>query len=605
MEESVRAIGVHEAAVLGAGSQPPWQERLAPPLVWATWLFMTAAALLYIHHYGRNLPTWDDWSMVPAWTGSQPLTLSWLWSQHNEHRIPLTRLIMLGLLKVSGGDLRSGMILNALLLSALALAFMITVGRLRGRPHLADALFPVLILHPGHHNTILWFFTVTNVVLVALFAYLLLSIAKHPRAHETLPLAPFGACLLALPLCGGGGVVAAFLLALWLLGVAVVQLQSPGAKRFQRGLFALSLSLSAFFLTCLYFYGWMPAHAQTKRVVEEVVVAARFLAGSLGNSTVQYWPEAGFLATALAVSVVYTLTKVFVKERSERQRTAGLALCFMTVLVQACAVGRLRGNDAGFESRHLVFSMFFILCLVVTWVLYHPQRRTVLLQTALLIFVCTTAVRDYTLAKFHGRGLRNAWNCFSADAQAGMPSLLLAAKCPLTPRHQQLVEGLELLRHSGYCGMGEPVAQELAEVPADLQFVSAHDMDWSGMAGTAGTGDPYVVFRSKMPRHVKAVQLEIVLPETSENPTPFQFFWQRWGATSFSEDRSFWKSLVPMSEPQAVLVYIDEEIDHFRIDPGIKGCRFELRSAKFVVVQPDHRAHVAGGQGPAAGPRFR
>ena len=55
------------------------------------------ARSLFIAHYASNVPSWDDWDMVPTLTRNQPITWEWLWSQHNEHRVPLPRLMFLGL----------------------------------------------------------------------------------------------------------------------------------------------------------------------------------------------------------------------------------------------------------------------------------------------------------------------------------------------------------------------------------------------------------------------------------------------------------------------------------------------------------------------------
>ena len=44
------------------------------------WLAMLTAALTLVSIYGSNVPSWDDWDMVPTVTGHQPVTLEWLWA---------------------------------------------------------------------------------------------------------------------------------------------------------------------------------------------------------------------------------------------------------------------------------------------------------------------------------------------------------------------------------------------------------------------------------------------------------------------------------------------------------------------------------------------
>src|SRR5438105_8162010 len=68
---------------------------------------MSLAILGFVYLYGANVPYLDDWDIVPALTGNQAVTLRWLWSQHNEHRLPLPRLLLLGLYHLFGFDFRA------------------------------------------------------------------------------------------------------------------------------------------------------------------------------------------------------------------------------------------------------------------------------------------------------------------------------------------------------------------------------------------------------------------------------------------------------------------------------------------------------------------
>ena len=44
--------------------------------VWAVWARMLVAALVFVRTYGSNVPSWDEWDMVPTLTGEQPVTLA-------------------------------------------------------------------------------------------------------------------------------------------------------------------------------------------------------------------------------------------------------------------------------------------------------------------------------------------------------------------------------------------------------------------------------------------------------------------------------------------------------------------------------------------------
>ena len=69
---------------------------------------MFVALLALVARFGSNVPSWDEWDLVPALTGNQPVSAEWLWSQHNEHRVPLPRLVLLGLDAVGRPDFRRG-----------------------------------------------------------------------------------------------------------------------------------------------------------------------------------------------------------------------------------------------------------------------------------------------------------------------------------------------------------------------------------------------------------------------------------------------------------------------------------------------------------------
>jgi hypothetical protein len=147
--------------------------------------------------FGRNLLLVDEWEMVvPFLTGIRPLTFENLWAVHNDHRIVLTRLIELSLVRLSGGDFRVGMYVNVAVCAAIAAALIRAARRLRGRPAYQDALFPLLLLQLGHHQTFLRGDTIGNVLATAFACALLLIIlqgraaAAPRRLGRGLPAAP-------------------------------------------------------------------------------------------------------------------------------------------------------------------------------------------------------------------------------------------------------------------------------------------------------------------------------------------------------------------------------------------------------------------------------
>jgi hypothetical protein len=120
--------------------------------------------------------------MVPVMTEHEPISARWLWSQHNEHRIPLPKLLLLGLYQISQNDFRAAMYVNALALSGLTAALIIGAKQLRGSTSYNDAYFPLALLHWGHSGNLLSGFQIQLVVSVVLAVTLLLIMVRRRTA---------------------------------------------------------------------------------------------------------------------------------------------------------------------------------------------------------------------------------------------------------------------------------------------------------------------------------------------------------------------------------------------------------------------------------------
>jgi hypothetical protein len=93
-----------------------FKNHAAKLFVWSIIVVMAAIDLYYLLEAGRNIPINEDWTLVAPVTGHEPNFFQWLWSQNDEHRVPLPRFIFYLLLKITK-DFRSGMALNILTLT--------------------------------------------------------------------------------------------------------------------------------------------------------------------------------------------------------------------------------------------------------------------------------------------------------------------------------------------------------------------------------------------------------------------------------------------------------------------------------------------------------
>lgn len=112
-----------------SGGRRVWMRMLLPVIMF---LLAWSPALItagMMHRYAVNIPVWDDLERAELLGRYHDGTLDWnyLLSAHIEHRIFLTRLIMLANSKWFGGDLRNEVAVNflAMLISAAGLAALV------------------------------------------------------------------------------------------------------------------------------------------------------------------------------------------------------------------------------------------------------------------------------------------------------------------------------------------------------------------------------------------------------------------------------------------------------------------------------------------------
>src|SRR5262249_35884078 len=237
-----------------------WLSQYGPRVfVFAIWLLMTFLAARHIVRYGRNVPMGDDFALVPYWTGNKPVTITYLWEQHNEHRVPFYKIMLLSLGWLTKADVRAGMWLNFGLLSGMALFTSLQVGRIRGSTFCTDAIFPLLLLHLGHSRTLTFAGMLHPVGCTVLNLAILFLIWSVPRdgitARRALALALAVACLTGW---GANSLPVVPVLGIWLAYAGWHQRR----LRPSSGVILLTGALAAWALCGLYLLGWhrIPGH---------------------------------------------------------------------------------------------------------------------------------------------------------------------------------------------------------------------------------------------------------------------------------------------------------------------------------------------------------
>jgi len=535
--------------------------------------------------------------MVPTLTGEQPVSAEWLWSQHNEHRVPLPRLVLLAVNRLGGPDFRIAQVLNVIALAAVSAWLLIAVRRARGgRTILADALFPLLLLHWRHAPNLLWGWEFQYVVSAALACALLPAVVSAPGRPRRSAWIGAGICLLLLPLSGANGVALVPAMALWLGHVALRALR---AKETARGLAALAMVLASVVLTGLYFVGFekVPNYAMSGSWRATAVEAVRFLAGGFGPAFRRLWPAAGLVALLVLVATAAMLAWTSLRRPDERSRALGLLALLGAMGSLALGIGY--GGRYGFEPRYVTLAAPVWCATYLAWALCAERAWRVAGSSALALVALLSLVPNTSAGLLYARDLRGHLSAFEADMRAGMPLHLLIARHRryLHPHHELLSDYMPMLRAARVGAFAELRDDpELIEVPLPLEPLSTDQCTIEGDTIRATGSIPYVVLALPTGgRRLAGFRLECA----HESPLPglpcIALYWHAGGADArFGEryymfsptgDRLTWErnSWSRRSDEHVTLTcWLDEPATHLRLHPDYKPC--ELRVLKLVML---------------------
>jgi hypothetical protein len=427
----------------GADAKPVSARSLATTIVWSTWAVMLLVALACIVRYGRNIPLAEDWLLVPPMTGHEPHLGSWLWAQNNEHRLPLPRLVLLGLLMATR-DFRAGMVLNVVSLAALAAAMIFTARHLRGgETRLSDAFFPLALLHLGDWANLIWGWQFQFVSSAALTCTLLLVVVRQREVLTAREAVVASVTLILLPLTGANGLIFALALAPWAAATGLAQRRAtltPSASRTSALL--LTSAIVAPLLVGAYFIGyvkpwWNPPNPGRLLTLK---TTTRFLALAWGAAAGRAWLPASVATIVLLVVTALVLLIGLRRARGgDRLRGIGVLLFAGGCVVLALAIGWGRAATdlvSGMPMRYVLLSVPTLCATYFVWELYAPVKPRRWLQAAL----CLTMVVLLPWNTFEGFGLPGRYDvgwrgwyvsgmtAVEQDVRDGVPRLQMAAR---------------------------------------------------------------------------------------------------------------------------------------------------------------------------------
>ena len=441
--------------------------------VLAVWLMMSLLAARHIARYGRNVPIGDDFTLIPYWTGEKPVTLSYLWAQHNEHRVPFYKIILVSLGWLTEADVRAGMWLNFTLLSATALFASLQLGRIRRQSNWTDAIIPLLLLHLGHTRTLTFTGMLHPVGCTVINFTILMLIGRIPRQRMSLRRAlALVVCVACLTGWGANSLPVVPVLGAWLAYAGWHQ------WRHRRSVGALLFlgAVMAWALCGLYLLGWHrnPGHPVSPGVRQSLWSFVNVLSLASGHVNT---PHRIFYALAVVVALIVAAAvavRVVRRFPDERLRATGLLAVLMGVLAMALAIGHARtwyADTASFGLHYVLVMSPMLVAAYLIVALHAPPRAAPALQGAMFLLVAIAAWQDYALGEKSGRDMKQIVRAIEVEIRAGVPPEQVAKKClAIHPAPTIVAAGLQSLQQAH---MG-PYKQH-AKGKRDIQHPSRHE----------------------------------------------------------------------------------------------------------------------------------
>jgi hypothetical protein len=378
------------------------KERRTHAFVWGVWGLLLLVALCVLFSYGRNIGIAEDWHLVAPLAGHEPSLPTWAWAQNNEHRIPLPRVILLTVLKITNGDFRAGMMLNVLTMAGIAAAMMMTARALRGeRASLVDAIFPIVFLNIGNWENLFWSWQFTFVLPTALTCALLIVLVLRPTLSTIGAATAAGACAILLPLCGANGLLIVPLLTPWLAWRALQNWRDTGPtedapatarnERRMAGLIVASCTVLAAVLCCIYFIGYVKPtwNTPSPSVGASIKTGLKCLSYVWGPIASRSWGAFSVMALLLVIPTgLLAMLAMFRERGTERVRAIGLLLIFAILLLIEAAVGHARAGQVkqyGIPIRYVLFASTVLCATFFLWQLYGPSRVRPVFAWGLLV----------------------------------------------------------------------------------------------------------------------------------------------------------------------------------------------------------------------------
>lgn len=546
----------------------------------------------FVAKYASRVPCMDELSLLSNVFGPNQYTWASYWHQHNEHRIPLPKILYVAAVRLAGFDFRAPMYLDVVLLVGAAVFLLRTVRRVRGRWSVADALIPLAVLGVGSTENLLNGFQVQFVssTVVVLTVVGLLAVPGYGAGVGRV--AAIGVCAVLLPFCGANGLALVPALGLFQLYAGIGWLR---AGRRSVGWVSLVAGLATVATVPVYYAGLQRIDHTAPPPSDVLAVAVTFvnaLGMAFGPVTQSLHPPGytgvAALGVVAAVIAVGTGVLLLAAVRDPQRRTAAVGLgCVLGGLL--CLAGGLAYGRSGLGSilpvnRYCTLTMPVLVVAYLAWVRFGSERWARLVPLALCAAVALCVVPNTRaalgLAAYHSARL----NQVSHDLQAGVPLSFLVDRHPfmLTANRGYRREVYEILWAHGVPPFSHLAADpELREDVVPLRVLRTEGVTeadgWYRVVGDRGG----VVLALPRRQHVYGLKLMYQTDLGFETghaslPLPSVLSWDADGRFPPAAGRAIPWQLVLSPTPQATLIHVNDETDVLRVDLCGAGTAFRV-----------------------------
>jgi hypothetical protein len=430
--------------------------RVGPLVAWGVWAAMTIGMIVFIRQHNRNVPYMDDFALVSVMTGHEPVSLRWVWAQHNEHRPVISRLILAGLSRIVMNDFRTGKYFNVGLLSSAAASMVFLARRLRGSNRVVDAVLPLSILNIGQTESLMITFAM-NLILTSWISFALIATVMANRRSEWSTILRFGVLIILLPLCGGSGMVMIPPLVFWLTGFVAWGWWS-GRKPCGKGrAIGVGLLLTCSAIILLYFCNYVKPiqHPPAPSLTAAASTTLEYLSTAICPNVPGYWQAGSILLVLLVVTTLVRLTIVGFLAPNERLRAFGLIAIILAMLATAIAIGMSRsglGPGTALASRYITLTAPLLGALYIAWLVYGDRPARSAVHAILLAIACLVAPANIAFGLQYGRRVSAAEHRVERALRAGAPSAqVMRRTCPAIFTDPKIAyECFQMLKAGGF-----------------------------------------------------------------------------------------------------------------------------------------------------------